>query len=188
MNLFEKIQNIKSELQQANLKKTGENRFAKYKYYELADFLPTIIELCKGYKLFTSISFNNEVATLKVINCEAIEETTEITSPMRKLDLKGCNEIQALGGVETYQRRYLYQTMFDIVENDMFDCSTAEQPPKREYKCAICNKPFQSFMDKNGKTWSAAQVYYMAIQANSDDKPRCRDCKIKLERGQEYAV
>jgi hypothetical protein len=40
---------------------------------------------------------------------------------MRNLDLKGCNEIQALGGIETYQRRYLYMLAFDFVESDLFD-------------------------------------------------------------------
>ena len=40
---------------------------------------------------------------------------------MRDLELKGANAIQALGGVQTYLRRYLYMNAFDIVEADMFD-------------------------------------------------------------------
>lgn len=40
---------------------------------------------------------------------------------MRTLELKGANAVQLLGGVETYQRRYLYMTVLDIVEADQFD-------------------------------------------------------------------
>lgn len=121
MNLYEKISNIKNEISQAELKKTGVNKFSGFTYYELADFLPTIIALCLKYKICTYTSYNNELATLTVINAEKPEEQITISSPMKELELKGCNPIQALGGVETYSRRYLYLAMFDIVEADSFD-------------------------------------------------------------------
>ncbi len=126
MNLYEKMNVIKMDLLKSNLKKSGENKFAGFKYYELADFLPTIIELCSKHNVFTSVSFDKENAKLTIINCEAPEETLTYTSPMEELELKGCNKIQALGGTETYSRRYLYMAAFDIIENDMFD-STTEQ-------------------------------------------------------------
>lgn len=44
---------------------------------------------------------------------------------MRTLELKGANAVQLLGGVETYQRRYLYMTVLDIVEADQFDSMPA---------------------------------------------------------------
>ena len=44
-NIYEKLQECRVELQKMNLKKTGENKFAGFKYYELADFLPTVNEL-----------------------------------------------------------------------------------------------------------------------------------------------
>lgn len=121
MNIYEKIQAVKEAILNENLKKSGQNKFAGYTYYELSDFLPTIIQKCNENKLFTQILFDNEVATLVIINTEKIDEKIEYTSPMKELDLKGCNQVQALGGVETYQRRYLYMNAFDIVENDMFD-------------------------------------------------------------------
>lgn len=132
MNIYEKIQLIKNELLVANLKKTGENKFAGFKYYELADFLPTIIKLCKTYKVFTRVTFNNELATLEIRNIENPEEVIEYTSPMEQLELKGCNKVQALGGTETYSRRYLYQACFDIIENDMFDGTSGEENMTKE--------------------------------------------------------
>jgi len=137
MNIYEKIQGVKEELLKANLKKTGENKYAGFKYYELADFLPTIVTLCNAKKLFTKIVFESEIARLVIINGENPEEIEEYTSPMKELELKGCNQIQALGGVETYQRRYLYMAAFDIVENDMFDgTSGKEDKPKRTTQSA----------------------------------------------------
>ena len=121
MNIYEKIQEVKSQLLKANLKKGGVNKFSNFTYYELTDILPTIIELCKEVKLFTAVTFTEEFAILRIINSEKTDEVVEYSSPMRQLELKGCNQIQALGGVETYSRRYLYMCAFDITENDMFD-------------------------------------------------------------------
>lgn len=132
MNIYEKIQLIKKELLEANLKKTGENKFANFKYYELADFLPTIIQLCNEHKIFTRVSFDSNEATLEVRNIEVPEEVVYYTSPMEELELKGCNKVQALGGTETYSRRYLYQACFDIIENDMFDGGNAIENMTKE--------------------------------------------------------
>ena len=127
MSIWKKIQVVKERLLQANLKKSGENKFSGFKYYELSDFTPTIIQLCNEVGLFTKFTFNNEEARLTVINCDKPDQVEEYTSPMRELQLKGCNDIQALGGVETYSRRYLYMSAFDIVENDMFDAVTGKE-------------------------------------------------------------
>jgi len=134
-NIYEKVQEIKSELLKKGLKKTGLNKFSNFQYFELSDFLPTIIELCKQHKVCTYVSFDNEKAFLTAINSEKIDEKIEISSPMRSLELKGCNEIQALGGVETYNRRYMYMALFDITENDMFDAvAGTEANNKKEVK------------------------------------------------------
>ncbi len=187
--IYKKIQSVKVNLQRLNLKKTGENKFAKFKYYELSDFLPSLVELCEVSGLFTSVSFDNDVATLTVINSEKPEETVCVTSPMRNLELKGCNEIQALGGVQTYQRRYLYMSLFDIVENDMFDATNGQKSQSndipKKWECVDCGKPFEPYTDKNGKTWNAGQVYHMAENYSDDKKARCKACREKREKQNE---
>lgn len=137
LNLFMKIQTVKSKLLQANLKKSWENKHAWFKYYELWDFLPTIVELCKNNGLYTQVLFDNETATLLIIDCDDPTQIVQYTSPMRDVDLKWCQPIQALWAVETYQRRYLYLNAFDIVENDMLDAvawDDNKQPKKAEVK------------------------------------------------------
>ena len=51
MNLYEKLQKCRVELQNQNLKKSGYNKFAGFKYFELGDFLPAINELFNRHKL-----------------------------------------------------------------------------------------------------------------------------------------
>ena len=55
----------------------------------------------------------------------------------------------------------------------------------KEYKCTDCNKPFEPFKDKNGKQFSAEQVYHLSEKSNKDHKARCKDCRIKFEKSSE---
>lgn len=166
MNIYEKIQKVKKGLLESNLKKSGENTYAGFKYYELADFLPTLINLCEENKLYTKITFDNELAKLIIKNAEKSEEVEEYTSPMRNLELKGCNQIQALGGVETYQRRYLYMSAFDIVENDMFDANTGKEPDKEKNKKTETkgnNKPIEDILNKKFQSGKYAGKTFLEI-------------------------
>ena len=155
MNIYEKVQKAKEMILVANIKKSGRNNFANYTYYELADLLPHIISICNELKLFTKVDFTSEYATLEIINIEEPSEKIEYKSPMKDLQLKGANAIQALGGAETYQRRYLYMSAFDIIENDMFDGSDPklnepDNTPKQE-TISKMNKLVTEFAKKLGK-------------------------------------
>ena len=125
LNIFERLQLLRIDIQKANLKQSGINKFANYKYFDLKDIVPTINMLLLKYKLTTHITFTNEMATLTIINCHKPDEKIIFTSPMRDLEIKGLNKIQVLGGVETYQRRYLYLMAFDIVESDLIEVQKA---------------------------------------------------------------
>ena len=125
LNIFERLQLLRIDIQKANLKPSGYNKFANYKYFDLKDIIPTINILLLKYKLTTHITFTNEIATLTIINCHKPDEKIIFNSPMRDLEIKGLNKIQVLGGVETYQRRYLYLMAFDIVESDLIEIQKA---------------------------------------------------------------
>lgn len=157
MNIYEKMNNVKEWILKANLKKSGKNAFAKYEYYELSDFLPTIVKLCKENKLFTQIIFTEETAILNIINTEKSDEVLVYSSPMKSLELKGCNKVQALWWVQTYQRRYLYMNAFDIVESDMFDWQKQEE----------CKVELKDFWEDNWKkfTEKGVNLYKTAEEA-----------------------
>lgn len=118
--IYEKLANARVQLQSMKLKKSGKNKFAGFSYYELADFLPAINKIFLDLKMCSNFSINEGIATLAVTDWE--DNTKEVfTSPIESLELKGCTKIQALGGVHTYLKRYLYLNALEIVENDMLD-------------------------------------------------------------------
>jgi len=120
--VYEKLQKARIKLQHTELKKSGHNKFAGYKYFELGDFLPAIQSIFFELKLCPVVSFGTELATLRIIDTENGGCVT-FTSPMAEAQLKGCHPIQNLGAVETYSRRYLYVTAMEIVEHDAIDSS-----------------------------------------------------------------
>jgi hypothetical protein len=127
--VYAKLQKARIKLQSAAIKKSGHNKFAGYQYFELGDFLPTINEIFNELGLCSVISFDKELATLRIIDTDNGGAIT-FTSPMADANLKGCHPIQNLGAVETYSRRYLYVTALEIVEHDALDATTGQEAPK----------------------------------------------------------
>ena len=127
--IYEKLQQARVRLQEMNLTKSGKNAFANSKYFELADFLPAVNKIFLELHLCSNFSIADNLATLQIIDFED-NSTITFTSPVETLDLKGCNKIQALGGIHTYLKRYLYVNALEIVENDMFDATISEEKSK----------------------------------------------------------
>lgn len=129
MKVQKKLMHARLKLQMTELKKSGHNKFAGYQYFELGDFLPAIQKIFAELGLCGVVSFSKELATLTIYDTES-DERLEITSPMASAALKGCHEVQNLGAVETYQRRYLWITAMEIVEHDALDASVGADQPK----------------------------------------------------------
>lgn len=129
MNIYQKLNHAKMEIANLNLKMGGKNTFANYNYYELEDFLPQLNGICQNVGIVNLVSFTAEIATLTIVDTENPEERIVVTSPMSTANLKGCHEVQNLGAVETYIKRYLYQIAFDIVEHDALNGSSGGEYP-----------------------------------------------------------
>ncbi len=121
MNVFEKLNKARVMFQEANVKKSGQNKYAGYTYFELNDILPICNKICNEIKAVCVLNFTETVATLQFIDCEKTDDIITFTSPMSEATLKGCHKVQNLGAVETYIKRYLYQNCFEIAENDALD-------------------------------------------------------------------
>jgi hypothetical protein len=120
MSVYKKLNEARIELQGSQLTKSGHNKFAGYKYFELGDFLPTINGIFNNVGLCGVVSFASDLATLTITDTEDGSQLF-ITSPMGSANLKGCHEVQNIGAVETYQRRYLWVSALEIVEHDILD-------------------------------------------------------------------
>lgn len=158
MNIYEKLQTMRVDLQSMNLKKSGKNKFAGYNYYELGDFLPAINQLMLDNKVTSIITFSGENALLTLINTEKTDETISFSSPMCEAVLKGAHPIQNLGAVETYSRRYLYMVAFEIVESDMLDAVHDNKKADNKIICPSCGKIVQSIKRKDGVVLNPEQV------------------------------
>lgn len=118
--IHEKLQNARVLLQDKNIKKSGKNGYSGFTYYELSDFMPAVNTIFKDLKICSNFSIKDGEAILTITDWE--DGTSIIfVSPIETLELKGCTKIQALGGIHTYMKRYLYFNALEIVENDMLD-------------------------------------------------------------------
>lgn len=180
MNVFEKIQKIKTELLKCNLKKSENNEYSRFDYYELSDIMPDIIRLCDKYKICTIINFFENHAELQAVNFEKAEEKIVIQCPVAEIHIRGANALQALGGIQTYVRRYLFMAMFDITENDQFDAVSGKSEKIQNYCCFDCGTKFKEYTDKNGTKYSAKMVYSIAKHHSPDGEARCSSCLKKL--------
>jgi hypothetical protein len=126
MNIFEKLNLAREKFHSLKLEKTGHNKFAGYKYFELGDFLIPALKVFKEVGLTAVVSFDKEMARMEITDIsmqDGNRHVIVITSPMGSAALKGCHEVQNIGAVETYQRRYLWVAALEIVEHDALDAS-----------------------------------------------------------------
>ena len=123
MNIYQKLNAAREEFHQTKLKKTGHNKFANYYYFELGDFLIPALQIFKEQGITAVISFGKEEAQMDIVDSNNPEDRLVIRSPMSTAALKGCHEVQNLGAVQTYLRRYLWVAALEIVEHDALDSS-----------------------------------------------------------------
>jgi hypothetical protein len=129
MSVYKKLQEARLLLQNTKLTKSGKNKFAGYEYFELGDFLPAIQTICQKVGLCGVVSFNQEMAYLTIYDTDGGDSNfVTFTSPMSSAALKGCHDVQNLGAVQTYLRRYLWTNAFEIVEHDALDATTGNEP------------------------------------------------------------
>lgn len=130
MNVYQKLNVARKKFHSIELKKSGHNKFAGYKYFELGDFIIPALDIFQEVGLTGIISFGKETADMRIVNNEKPEEVILIESPMSSAALKGCHEVQNLGAVQTYLRRYLWVAALEIVEHDALDSSKPVEEKK----------------------------------------------------------
>ena len=129
MNVYQKLNEAREAFHSAPLKKSGLNKFAGYKYFELGDFIIPALRIFKDIGLTSVIRFGIDQAVMEIVNTDKPEEKILITSPMSTAALKGCHEVQNLGAVQTYLRRYLWVAALEIIEHDAIDSSAGKKTP-----------------------------------------------------------
>lgn len=123
--LNESIIKIRVELQNSKLKKSGKNKFAGFDYFELADFLPRLNELMLEEGINDNFKITSEIASLTLIKGDDKQEYTMpfvmFSTPLNKSGQPSMQDIQYLGALNTYYKRYLYLNAFGITDGEVID-------------------------------------------------------------------
>ena len=139
--LNESIIAIRVKLQNTQITKSGKNKFGGFSYFELKDFLPTLNELMEKEGVNDIFTIENGNAILTLIKADEKQSYTipfvMFDTPLNfKKDKNGnfikdkngeyiqtpsMQDIQYLGALNTYYKRYLYINAFGITDGDIID-------------------------------------------------------------------
>ena len=191
MSVHKKIMQARISLQNSKLTKSGNNKFAGYKYFELGDFLPAAQQIFAELGLCGIVSFGAEEATLTITDTEDNSQIV-ITSPMSTAALKGCHAVQNLGAVQTYIRRYLWVAALEIVEHDAIDMTTGKAEPEQEKPAVNIERIVESIA--NSSDLNTLQRHFKAAWLILDKSQRAPvkaaydQRKAELESAEEVAT
>nr|DAI46387.1 MAG TPA: ERF superfamily protein [Caudoviricetes sp.] len=139
--LNESIIKIRVKLQNSKIKKTGKNKFAGFEYYELGDFLPKLNELMLEENINDLFTIENDEVKLILMKGEEKQEYKMpfriFETPLTKDGKQSMQDIQYLGALNTYYKRYLYLNAFGITDGEVIDSMNSEEikkPIKQETK------------------------------------------------------
>lgn len=184
--LNESIINIRVKLQNAKLKKSGKNKYAGFDYFELADFLPKLNELMLAEKVNDRFYINNDLATLELQKGGEINTYTMpfvlFSTPLNKSGQPSMQDIQYLGALNTYYKRYLYLNAFGITDGEVIDSMDnnalkADTTNYRDLLVAYCK---ELGLDMN----SIAKEYKLNAKTSNN---AFKNCLEELKKGNENA-
>src|SRR5687768_6490767 len=89
-----KLSEARQKFHTLQLQKSGKNTFAGYSYFELADFLIPALGVFHEVGLGATISFDADLAVMRIVDLDNPADTIVLTSPMGSAALKGCHEVQ----------------------------------------------------------------------------------------------
>jgi hypothetical protein len=135
MSLNNSIINIRVELQNSKINKSGHNKFAGFTYFELADFLPKLNELMLKEGINDIFTIEDNQAILKLVK-EKEMNTYKIPFimfdvPLNKSGQPSMQQIQYLGALNTYNKRYLYLNAFGITDGEVIDAMPMPEEPQK---------------------------------------------------------
>lgn len=178
--LNQSIISIRVSLQNAKLKKSGRNKFAGFDYFELSDFLPKLNELMEAEDVNDRYYIKDDYAVLELIKGEEVNSYTMpfvlFETPVNvKVDsntgetreVKTMQDIQYLGALNTYYKRYLYLNAFGITDGEVIDSMDNGNLGKAEPKAEP--KATEKQLEMLSKLYTAEEMPKIYEWAKTDD-------------------
>lgn len=168
-NVYTKLIEARKRFLAANVKKSGINRYAEFKYFTLEDIVPAKTQIFSDLGLVDVVKFFSDTATLELFNADNLDDVIVFNTPTAQDESLIKNPIQKLGAIETYVRRYLYMLMLDIIEPDAIDATSgkdeAPAAPKKSNRPAAPEKREEVKKELIDEDGSAAEVQIKSIKA-----------------------
>ena len=187
MNIYQKLQSARIKVQEAAITKTGKNPHQKFSYLELIDFSPVVQATFHELGLMGKVDFA-EQATLTIYDTDKPENYLVFTSPMSTAKLPGAHDVQNLGAVQTYLRRYLYMAALEIVAPDHVE----DSKPVSAYKPQITTEQLATACERirNGENIASKVRDKYTLNSSqdkvlkaADDERISRDQKPSVQQG-----
>lgn len=163
--IMKKLLEARIKFAQANVNKTGKGVIDgnEYTFYTLNDIIPTKNNIFKELGMVDIITYNNQEAKLELFDTDDLKESITFTSPMPS-DLRSVNpnQMMAIGGCQTYQRRYLYVTALDISEPDHVENGNEAEKS---------DDSSEEKSEKNSKSAPKKQTKKESTKATKEDTP-----------------
>ena len=176
MNIYQKLNAARDKFHSQEIRKSGLNKFAGYKYFELGDFIIPALKIFSEIGITSVIRFENEHGTMELINTSEPSERILFSSPMSEASLKGCHPVQNLGAVETYIRRYLWVCALEIVEHDALDSADPKDVPvKNEIRSATKEEKKEAEKKESKKKAEPVESDDAFIEILLDWAVKCND-------------
>lgn len=142
MNLMERVLRVANEIR---VIKNGKNEYSNYNYFKPEEINQKVNPLLLKYKIFPLFytyyeAYDMEICETmendKAMKCITKKELKEIAKlefqdilgkdktivyqmPIERIDIKGANKMQNIGGVRTYAKRYLYMEALNISDDKL---------------------------------------------------------------------
>ena len=189
LNIYGKLAVARNLFLNAKVKKSGVNRFAEFRYFELEDIVPKATEIFTDLNLLLLENVTYESATATLVNIENPDEVIVFNAPAKDCNIEDgtkMSAIQGLGSYITYMRRYLYGLVLDLVENDVVDATsgnpnaTTDSTPttKKSNRPATTEEREETKKDLIDKDGKATDVQIKSIK-NGLSKLRDKDEKYE---------
>lgn len=189
LNIYGKLAVARERFLEAPVRRSGINRYAEFNYFELEDIVPVAVKIFAdlGLALIESITYTESKATL--VNVDNPEEVIVFETPAKDPAIENgtkMSAIQGLGAYVTYQRRYLYMLVLDIVEADPVDKTSGKddnetgktETPKKSTKPASPEKREEAKKDLIDEGGEATEVQVKSIK-NGLKKLRAKSDKYE---------
>lgn len=120
--LYGKLKQIKVELRKAINTKSGYNTHSKFKYYQLEDFLPQVLEAFSRYNIYNEYSIDTDLEIVE----EIVEERTDFDEERTYFD-EETNKTYKTVTKRPVEYAYLYLKNLDNEDDEMvYRLKTAE--------------------------------------------------------------